>query len=82
MKLKINKLILTKLQLTLKSINHVDDLTFTYKVNDYEEANHEENDDSLELEINDSSIYKSHQVDELNLHIGGNEIIKIFLCLS
>jgi hypothetical protein len=31
------------------------------------------------LEINDSSIYKSNQIDELNLQIGGNEIIR-FSC--
>ena len=35
-----------------EKINHVDDLTFTYKVNYYKEANHKENDDFLELEIN------------------------------
>ncbi len=62
-----------------EAINHVDDLTFTYKVNDYEQAINEENDDLIELEINDSSLYKSNQIDELNLQIGGNEIIR-FSC--
>jgi len=31
------------------------------------------------LEINNSSIFKSNQIDELNLQIGGNEIIR-FSC--
>jgi hypothetical protein len=48
----------------------------TYKINDNEKAFNEDNDDLIEADINDNSLYKSHQLDELNLKIGGNEIIR------
>jgi hypothetical protein len=59
-----------------EAIIHVDDLTFTYKENDYQKAINEEIDDSIQAEINDNSLYKSDKVDELNLNIDGNEIIR------